>query len=71
MRVRIDEAGKNDFARAVDLDNFFSVLLEPGIAKGIFGRANRDNLSSDAKHRAVFDDAQFWEVGSAVWAWFG
>src|ERR1700683_3136805 len=48
MRVRIDEPGQNDFARAIDLDNLLMILFQPGIAQGIFGCANGNDLSAEA-----------------------
>lgn len=66
MSVGIDEAGERDLAFAVDLDDLLSVLLKPGIAKGILALAHRDNLSPEAEDGGVFDDAQFLEFGAAA-----
>ena len=66
MSVRIDEAGKDYFARAIDLGDFLAILLEPGIAQGVFGRADGNDLPAEAQDRAIFDDAEFFEVGAAA-----
>ena len=62
----IDEAGQNDFAGAVDLDDFLAILLQPGIAQGVFGRADGNDLPAEAEDSAIFDDAEFFEVGTAA-----
>jgi hypothetical protein len=45
--VRIDESGNDDLLFAIDLDDFLAVLFEPGIAEGIFGRADGDYFAGD------------------------
>ena len=65
MGVGIDEAGQHDLAFAVDLDDCLAILLQPGIAEGVFAFADGDNLSAEAEHGAVFDDAKFFEFWPA------
>ena len=38
-----------------------AVLLQPGVAQGIFGLADGDDFSAKAENRAIFDDAEFFE----------
>ena len=64
----IHEAGQDDFTGAVDLSDFLAVLLQPGIAQGVFGGADGNDLSAEAEDRAVFDDAEFVEVGTTAGA---
>ena len=64
--MRVHESGQDDLSGAIDLDNFFAILLDPRIAQRVFGLADGDNLSADAQHRAVFDDAEFSEIGAAA-----
>ncbi len=59
MGVRIDEARQNNFARAVDLDNFLAILLQPRIAQGVFSRPDGNDLPAETQDSAVFDDAKF------------
>lgn len=66
--MRIDESGEDNFARAVDLKNSLAVLLQPGIAQGIFSCADRNDLAAEAEDGAVFDDAEFFKAGTAAWA---
>jgi hypothetical protein len=58
--------GQNDLSRAIDLGNVLAILLQPGIAQRVFGRAHGNDLSAETQHRAVFDDAEFFEVGTAA-----
>ena len=66
MGVRIDEAREDDFARAVDLENFLAIFLQPGITQSVFGRADGNNLTAEAQDSAIFDDAELLEVGTAA-----
>ena len=64
----IDEAGEHDTAGAVDFGYFLAILLEPGIAEGIFGLADGDDLAAETKDGGVFDDAEIGESGAAAGA---
>jgi len=66
MSVRVDESGDDDFAGAIDLSDLLAVLLDPRIAKGLFGRADGDDLPADGKNSCIFDDAKFFEVETAT-----
>jgi hypothetical protein len=66
MCVRIDETGEDDFARTVDLGDSLAILLQPGIAQGVFGRANRNDLPAEAQDSAIFDDAELFEIGTTA-----
>jgi hypothetical protein len=59
MSVRIDEAGQNYAAAAVNLGYFPMILLKPRIAKRIFGAANRDDLSANAEYGSIANDSEF------------
>ena len=61
----INESGQDDFARAVDLGDFLAILLQPRIAQGVFGGADGNDLSAEAEHGGIFDDAELFEVGTA------
>jgi hypothetical protein len=61
MRVRIHETREDNFALAIDLSNSPAILLEPGIAHGIFRFADRSDLSAKAQDGGVFDDAEVFE----------
>ena len=63
--MRVHEPGQDNLAGTIDLDNFLSVLFDPGIAQSVSGFAGGDNLASDAEDGAVFDDAEFSEAGCA------
>src|SRR3954463_4374408 len=67
MRMRIHKAGQHDFACAVNLGNLFAILLEPRIAKCVFRRSNRNNLSADAENGAFRDDTELFEIRPATW----
>ena len=62
----IHESRQNNFASAVYFVELFSVLFDPGITKSVFGRTNRCDLATDAKHGSVFDDSQFTEFGTTA-----
>lgn len=64
--MRIDEARKNYFARAIDLENLLAMLPDPRIAESIFRRPYRNDLPSDAQRRSVFDDPQFFQFGATA-----
>src|ERR1700733_8802592 len=64
--MRIDKAGQNNFAGTVDLDNFLTILLQPGITQRIFGRANGNDLPAEAKDSSIPDDAEFSKVGTTA-----
>ena len=68
--MRIHEAGKNDSAGAIDLYDLLTILFQPGIAQGVLGGADRDDLPAKAKDSGGFDDAEFLEVGTAARAKF-
>ena len=57
--MRIDKSGQHNFSRAVDLRDLLPIFLQPGIAQRIFGFSDGNNLAADAKHGAIFDDAEF------------
>ena len=59
MSVGVHESRKHDLPLAVDLEDFLSVPLDPGIPQRIFCLADGDNLSRSAQYRAIFDDSQF------------
>jgi len=59
MSVRIDEAGQNYAAAAIDLGYFLAILLKPRIAKRIFGAASRDDLSANTEYSGIADDSKF------------
>ena len=61
----IDESGQDNLAGAIDFDNLLAMLLDPGIAQGVFGLAGRNNLSTQAQHSAVLYDAKVAEPGSS------
>src|ERR1019366_5208168 len=61
----IDKAGQDHAALTVDFDGLLTILLEPRIAKSVFGDADRDDLAAKAEHGSVFDDAEFGK-GSAA-----
>ncbi len=65
MGVGIDEAGKHHASATVDLDNLLAILLQPRIAKSVFCGANRDDLSGEAEHGSVLNDAEIGK-GSAA-----
>jgi hypothetical protein len=65
MRVRIYEAGQNQFARAVDLGDLSAISLDPRVAQSVFGGPDGDDLSVQAQHRAILDDAEMSQVRSA------
>ena len=62
----IDKTWKDDFAGAVNLANLPAVLLYPGVAQGVLGLADRDDLAADRENGAVFDQAEIAEVASAA-----
>jgi hypothetical protein len=64
--MRINKTRQNDFARAIDLENFLAILLQPGIAQGLFGRADGNDLPPQAQNSAVLDDAELPKVGTAA-----
>lgn len=66
--MRIDESGQNDFARAIDLSNFLSILLQPRVAQRVFGRADRNDLPAKAQNRTVLDNVEFFEARAAAWS---
>ena len=64
--MRIDKTRQDDFARAVDLDKFLTVPLQPGIAQRVFGLSDGNDLPAEAENGAILDDAEFFEVGTAA-----
>ncbi len=62
----IDEAGQNDFARAIDLGDFLTILFQPGIAQSVFRCSNGNNFATEAEDGAVFNDAELFEVADRV-----
>jgi hypothetical protein len=62
----IDKSGEDDFSRAIDLGDFFTILLQPGIAERVFGSANGNDFPAEAQDSAVFDDAELSEVRTAA-----
>src|SRR6202035_4326579 len=66
MGVGIHEPGQDNFTGAVDLSNFLAIPLQPGIAEGVFGGADRNDLPAETEDRTVFDDADFSEVGATT-----
>ena len=62
----IDEAGKDDSAGAIDFGDLLTMLLDPGIAESIFGRADGDDFAADAEDGGVFENAEFFEIGTAA-----
>jgi hypothetical protein len=65
--MRIDKAGEDDFAGAVDLGNTLSIFLNPGIALRVFCGAHRNYLAAMAEHGSVWNDAEFLKIPSATW----
>ena len=57
MRVRIDESGDHYFSRTIDFNNLLAILCKPGIATGVFGCSDSDNLAACAENCPVLDDA--------------
>src|ERR1700747_3602927 len=55
-----------DFAGAINLVDLLAMLPDPGIAKRVFGFANRYHPPANAEHRAMVDDPEFVEVRSAA-----
>ena len=45
---------------------FLRFFLQPGIAQRVFGFADRNNLPAEAEHGTVFDDAEFFEIGTTA-----
>ena len=66
--MRIHEPGKDDFTRAIDLVHSLAMFLQPGIAQSISYGSHRDNFPAQAQNRPIFDDAQFLQLRSAMWA---
>jgi hypothetical protein len=66
MSVGVDESGKDNLAFAINLDDGLTVLLEPRITHRVFAFTDGNNLTSEAKHGSVFDDAQFVELRPAA-----
>ena len=66
MSMRIDKSREDHLAGAVDLDNLFSILLDPGIAQCVFRLAGGDDFLSYAQNRGILDDAEFSQVSSAA-----
>lgn len=66
MCVGIDKSGDDDFAGAVDLCDEFAMLLDPGIAKGVFSGSDGDDFAGDAEKSSVFSDAEFSEFMPAA-----
>jgi hypothetical protein len=64
----IHKSGSNYFAGAVDLDELLAMFLDPGIAEGVLGWADGDDLASQAEDGNVLEDAEVLKPVSAVWA---
>lgn len=62
----IDEAGKHDFAGAVDLGDLLAMFFDPGIAESVFGGTDGDDLAAEAENGSVFNDAEFLQCGAAA-----
>jgi hypothetical protein len=67
MGVGIYKSGKYNFVGAIDLENLFVVFLQPGIAQGVFRRADRDDFSAEAEYSGILNDAEFFQVRTAPW----
>ena len=67
MSVGIHETGQNDLVLAVDFNDGRAIFLQPGIVEGILGLTNRNNLSSDAKHRRVFNNSEVEHFWPSAW----
>ena len=65
MRVGIDEAGKHHASATINFSNLLAILPEPGIAKGVFRGANRDDLPGEAEHRSVLNNAEIGKKSAA------
>ncbi len=65
MRVGIDEARKHHASATINLGNLLPIFLEPWIAKSVFRGADRHNLSGEAEHSSVLNNAEFGK-GSAA-----
>ena len=61
VRVRVHESRQHNFLFTVDLSEFLAILLQPGIAQGIFRFADGSDSSSDAEDGGIFDNAEFFE----------
>ena len=70
MGVRIHKAGRDNFPGAIDFGNLLTILFQPGVAEGVFGRAYRNNLAANTEHGAVCDDSEFPELLPATRARF-
>ena len=66
MSMRVHESRQDHLAGAIDLDNFFSILPDPGIAQRVFSLAGGDNFLAHAQNCAILDDAEFLQVGAAA-----
>ena len=64
----IDKSRKHYFAGAVDFQNFLAIVLQPLIAEGVFRLTHGDDFSANAQNRAIFDNAQFFQIGTAPWS---
>jgi len=62
--MRVDKAGQNNLSLTVDLDDFLAILLEPGIAEGVFGPADGNDLATLAEHGSVFEDGEVLQIGA-------
>src|SRR5438309_3532826 len=58
VSVRVYKARQRNFSCAIHFANSFAVLFDPGIAQGVLGSTHRNNFSSVAKYRAIFDDSE-------------
>lgn len=66
MRVRVDEAGDDNFAVAVYLCELFAMFLEPGIRQSTLRGACRNNLPTQTKNCSITNYAEFVERGTAT-----
>jgi len=66
VRVRIHESGQDHFASTIHLGELPAILLQPGIAERVFRFADGNDLSAEAQHGGVFDDAWFFEARAAT-----
>jgi hypothetical protein len=68
MCVGVDKSGDDDFAGAVDLGDLLAMLHDPGIAEGVFGGSDGDDLAAEAENGGIFADPEFFELRTAAWA---
>jgi hypothetical protein len=63
--VRIHKSRQHHLPGAIDLDDLFSIFLNPGIAERVLRLADRNNLPTKAKNGGIFEDGEFFQIGAA------